>query len=292
MGIPFPVSASDAGFSYFIFQHPSRLQIGHGLTLFIVLLLLAGGLVSYIIYRKRTVSRYEQQEISHFSSIGFPRFFDETIWDRWVEKVRQEGTPVGECRVLREGNGPELWIRLEGDSLVTMAPFFRTGQSVAQVVASHTSGPDEWLDLLATDVARHVVAERIPPVQTPGSNWCLVAFGKELTLYDSPDQYESTIRSPFKMQLLSVSGLSWENGETSDWSADVVISGLILSCERRVNTLTGEPYWLAEIEVAPGKSVQAVWDYRLCDRFPQKKNVAVGRFYLFSSPEGAAGHVS
>ncbi|NUQ80565.1 MAG: hypothetical protein HUU10_03050 [Bacteroidetes bacterium] len=262
------------------------------MTLFIILVLLAGGLVSYILYRKRTISHYEKQEISHFSSIGFPGFFDETVWKRWEEKVRMEGTRLGDCRVIREGSGPELWIRLDGDSLITMAPFFRSGSVKAEVVASHTPGPDEWHDMLTSEPAGHLVAERIPPVQTETTRWCLAAFGKELTLYDSPDQYEFTIGSPFKMQLLSVSGLSWENGETSDWSADVVVSGLIASCERRVNSLTGEPYWLAEIEVSPGKTLTAVWDYRLCDRFPQKKNVAVGRFYLFSSPEGAMDHVS
>lgn len=251
---------------------------------FVVSILVLGLLViGYWLYRSRQISRLEENEISHFSDLGFVDFHLESTWTTLSKRMETEGISLGIWKKLEIGSGIELWGIPEKGDFSVFSPFFRSDKFPAESVKTVTSDMGDGFEVLKVK-GQTLVTEKIPFTPHQSGEVYLTAFAIELTAYDSIEMYESQVRASFQKQLISLSVLKMEEfGEHWTPSADAVFSGLVSDYDKMINPETNKEFWLIRVDTGDGFTLPIVADPRLLDRFPQKKNVLVGQVYLLSS---------
>ncbi len=237
-------------------------------------------------WRNKKMTEISSLEISHFSNIGFNNLNEEKSIDELMKKIASDGISVGDWKMMKFGSELEIWIADIQSKDFELQPFYRG--SKFQVKSEKLFPVQKWegYKLLTLDDELELFAEMIPFNSNQNSTVFLTAFGVEVTLYDSVKSYESEVKATFKKQIISLPYLRYlENPDTAVPSAEVIISGIVKEHERKVNPETGVEFWNVKIEIRENFVLDAVWDYRLVDRFPQRGNVLVGNFYLFGSQE-------
>lgn len=240
-------------------------------------------LILFRIWRNKQISAVYQNEISHFSNIGFSDMMNETEIRTWLQRAKNEGTPRGNWFLL-DGNGEQLWIANPDSKQYEIQPFFKGRQHAVQCESVHKLNDYEGFSQLKINDRYSVFTEIIPFEESQKGLVYLTAFGVMPTLYDSVNLYETIVNGKFKKQIVSLANLDHDpKGAPVIPSAEIILSGIIIEHERKVNQFTQNVYWHVLIDVGNDVVLDAVWDYRLADRFPQKGNVLVGNFYLFGS---------
>jgi len=258
------------------------------MTYLYILTLIGAVLFFYLFrfWRNKKLTEISSLEISHFSNIGFNNLNDDKAIDDLMKKISSDGISVGDWKMMKFGSEIEIWIADIQSKDFEFQPFFRGTKFQVKSEKSFQIQKWEGFKLLTIEDDLDLFAEMIPFDSTPKNIVFLTAFGVEVTLYDSVKSYETEVKSTFKKQIISLPYLRYlENQETAIPSAEIIISGTVKEHERKVNPETGVEFWNVKIEIKENFILDAVWDYRLVDRFPQKGNVLVGNFYLFGSQE-------
>ena len=240
-------------------------------------------LILFRIWRNNQLRSVYQNEISHFSNIGFSDMMTETEIQIWLQRAKKEGIQRGNW-ILLEGNGEQLWIADPDSKQYEIQPFFKGQKHEIHCESVNKLNENEGFAQFKINDRYSVLAEIIPFEENSRNLVYLTAFGVMPTLYDSENQYENIVKSKFKKQVVSLAIINHDpNNSKVNPSAEIILSGIIAEHERKVNQFTQNVYWHVLIDVGNDVILDTVWDYRLADRFPQRGNVIVGNFYLFGS---------
>lgn len=239
--------------------------------------------------------------MSHYDNIGFTGITDNESLVDTVKRVAPQAQEIGRFYAYRDPSGAELWIGTAEEGVYAVEPYFAgcpqrvwittvqageygDGTGFAQVWQNGMEAEDgECTDgdypfiMDIPDIAAFPEST-IGTVQTVK----VCAFAQSAECFADQAAYEASQpdeEPKWAEQCFIPSGMFTDDAERPRPPAIALFAGFVRRAEKRVNSITGSPFYYCEIDTYGG-TWSAVYPIETFERTPEVGSIIYGEYWI------------